>query len=112
MAVGTTPLTFYQGENIAPRFTIADTRVTDVTGWATSLVIKDSAADLDPPLHEASGVVYGAAPTLTIDVPTLLPLTLAPGTYVYSFRREDAGYDWQLAHGIMTIVDSAHKDTA
>jgi len=112
MSVGNTALEFYQGENISPRFTISDSRVTDVTGWTTSLVIKDSAADIDPPLHSAVGVVYGSAPTLVIDFPTLLPLTLAPGTYVYSVRRTNVGYDWQLAHAALTILDSAHKDEA
>ena len=78
MAVGATPLTFYQGENISPRFTVTDARVTDVTGWTTTFVIKAGAEDADPPLHTAAGVVFGAPPTLIIDVPTLLPLTLDP----------------------------------
>ncbi len=76
------------------------------------MVIKDTAADIDPPLHTASGSVFGAGPTLIIDFPSLLPLTLAPGLYVYSVRRTNAGFDWQLAHGDFTILDSAHKDTA
>ena len=110
MSVGSTPLSFYQGENISPRFTVSDPRVTDVTGWTTTMVIKAAADDPDPPLHTAAGVVFGTAPTLTIDVPTLLPLTLEPGAYVYSLRRTNAGFDWQLAHAALTILDSASKD--
>lgn len=112
MAVGTTALTFYQGEDIAPRFTVSDARVTDVTGWTTEFVIKDTAADPDPPLHSAAGTVIGSPPTLVLEVSTQLPLTLAPGTYVYGLRRTNTGFDWQLAHGALTIVDSANKDTA
>lgn len=112
MAVGTATLTFYQGEDIAPRFTVSDPRVTDVTGWTTSFVIKETAADVDPPLHSAAGSVFGSAPTLTIDVSTQLPLSIAPGTYVYSLRRTNSGFDWQLAHGTLIVVDSAHKDVA
>lgn len=110
--VGTTPLTFYQGENISPRFTITDDRVTDVTGWTTTFVIKETAAELDPALLTASGSVVGSPPTLIIDVVTQIPLTILPGIYVYSLRRTNVGSDWQLAHGVLTIVDSAHKDPA
>jgi hypothetical protein len=107
MAVGTATLTFYQNENIAPRFTVTDPNVATVAGWTTSLVIKDTAADDDPPLHTAAGSVTG---TLTIDVVTQLPITLAPGSYVYSLRRTNVGNDWQLAHGPLIVIDSAHKD--
>ncbi len=110
MPVGSTALTFYQGENIAPRFTVTDSRVTDVTGWTTTFVIKDTAAAVDPPLHTASGAVIGGSPSLIIEVATLLPLTLHPGTYVYGLRRTNSGFDWQLAHGVCTILDSANKD--
>jgi hypothetical protein len=111
MSVGTTALTFYQAESIAPRFTVTDARVTDVTGWTVTFVIKDSAADVDPALHEAPASVVGGSPTLILDVATDLPLTLAPGVYVYSLRRTDPGSDWQLAQGVLNIIDSAHKDT-
>jgi hypothetical protein len=110
MAVGTTPLTFYQGENIAPRFTINDSRVTDVTGWTVTFVIKDTPAEVDPPLVSASAAVIGGSPSLVLEVATLLPLTLHPGTYVYSLRRTNVGFVWQLAQGTLTILDSASKD--
>ena len=112
MSVGTQKLTFYQGESISPRFTVTDSRVTDITGWTIGFVIKDTAADVDPPLHSASGSIVGGPPTLIVDVSTTLPLTLAPGTYVYSLRRTGVGTDWQLAHGVLEVVDSAHKDAA
>ncbi len=110
MPVGSTPLTFYQGENIAPRFTITDARVTDVTGWTATFAIKDSPAAADPALHSASATVIGSAPTLILEVATLLPLTLHPGTYSYGLRRTNAGSDWQLAQGVLTILDSVNKD--
>lgn len=111
MPVGTTALTFYQGESIAPRFTVADVNVTDITGWTITFVIKDTAADNDPALHgPVTATIIGGPPTLVYDIVTTLPLTLAPGTYVYSCRRTGSGTDWQLAHAPLTIVDSAHKD--
>lgn len=112
MAVGTTPLTFYQGESISPRFTVSDARVTDVTGWTTIFEIKVGPEDVDPPLHSAAGVVFGSAPTLIIDVPTNLPLTLAPGSYFYGLRRTNVGFSWQIAHAQLTILDSVNEDTA
>lgn len=111
MSVGATPLTFYQGESIKPRFTVSDPSITDITGWTISFKIKQAADDPDPALHSAVGTVIGVAPTLIFDVDTTLPLSLIPGTYVYSIRRDDAGYDWQLAQAAFVVLDSAHKDT-
>ena len=110
MPVGTTALQFYQGEDIAPRFTITDSRVTDVTGWTATFAIKESAAAPDPPLHSASATVIGSSPTLILEVATKLPLTLAPGAYVYGLRRTNSGFDWQLAQGVLTVIDSVNKD--
>lgn len=113
MPVGTSPLTFYQQESIAPRFTVSDPRVTDVTGWTVTFVIKNTAADADPPLHgPVSATIIGSAPSLILEVSTTLPTSLAPGTYVYSLRRTGSGTDWQLAQGALTVVDSAHKQTS
>ena len=109
MAVGKTALTFYQGESIKPRFTVTDTNVTDISSWGITFVIKVDAAAADPPLHSASAVIVGTSPTLVFDVSTNLPLSLIPGTYIYSVRRNDAGFDWQLAQAPITIVDSAHR---
>jgi hypothetical protein len=111
MAVGTASLTFYENENIAPRFEVIDDRVTDVTGWTATFVIKETAADRDPPLHTADATVIGLAPTLILEVATQLPTTLVPGSYIYSLRRTNVGYDWQLAQGVLTVLDSASKDT-
>ena len=109
MPVGTDALIFWQGEDINPRFNFSHAGVTDVTGWTTSLVIKETAAETTV-LHSAAGIVENATDPITFRVPTKLPLTLAPGQYVYSFRRDDSGFDWQLAHGTFTVLDSAHKD--
>jgi len=110
MSVGTTGLQFYQNEDVEPGFTVTDPTITDITGWAIEFVIKASAADDDPALQTAAGVISGGPPTLDFTVPFQIDVALAPGAYVYSIRRTDAGFEWQLAHGSFTIVDSAGVD--
>lgn len=107
MPVGTTGLTFYQNEDVEPGFTVTDPTVTDITGWGIEFVIKASAADDDPAIQTAAGVVNGL---LTFTVPFQLDVSITPGTYVYSIRRTDPGFEWQLAHGSFTVVDSAGVD--
>lgn len=108
MAVGTTAITCYQGEDVSWQFTYTDSNAPDITGWDIELVIKASAAAADPALIEASDV------TITIDDATHFTaefnVDLDPGSYVYSARRKDAGFDWQLAQGALTVVDSASID--
>jgi hypothetical protein len=113
MPVGTTALTFFQQESIAPRFTVSDPRVSDITGWTVTFVIKNTAADADPPLHgPVTATMIGPGTDRVLEVSTTLPTSLAPGTYVYSLRRTGVGTDWQLAQAALTVVDSAHKQTS
>jgi hypothetical protein len=54
----------------------------------------------------------GTGGTLTV-LPTYkaaFNVDLDPSSYVYSDRRIDAGFNWQTAHGVVTVIDSASID--
>jgi len=109
MSVGTTALTCYQSEDVVWTFTLTDANVTDITGWALALVIKTTAAALDPPLlGPFTCSIIGGPPTLVYRAS--FRVVVAPGTYVVSVRRTDAGFSWQTHHGSLTVVDSASID--
>ena len=103
MAVGTGSLTYYQGENVAPRFTVNDSLVTDITGWTIKWEIKVTAADADPPVASGSCTIIGGSPTLVYDAIFLCSTTV--GSYVFETYRDDAGSHWALSVGTLTILD-------
>lgn len=106
MAVGTDAMECYQGEDVSWNFSVSDPNVTDIAGWDITLVVKETAAENDPALvGPATATVTGA---LTLNVE--FNADLDPGEYVYSLRRVDSGFSWQLAHGALTVIDSAHVD--
>lgn len=106
MAVGTTSMECYEGEDVDWTFTVNDARITNITGYDIELVIKQTAAALDPALVGPITASIGGALTFTC----AFNVDLAPGTYVYSVRRVDVGFNWQLAHGTVTVLDSASID--
>ena len=106
MAVGTTAMTCYEEEDVAWTFTVTDDNIASIAGWAIRLVIKLTAASVNPPL--IGPVTLSITGTLTCLAS--FNVALDPGTYVYSVRRIDAGFSWQLAHGALTVVNSAYID--
>lgn len=107
MSVGATGLTCYQSEDVSWQFTNADiATVPDITGMAIKLVIKAAAAALDPPL--IGPITLSIASTVAAVAAT--QIVLAAGSYVYSVRRTDSGFSWQLAQGALTVLDSASID--
>lgn len=106
MAVGTEALGCYQGEDLSWTFTVTDANVASIAGWDIELVIKATAAAADPALI---GPVTASIED-TLDCLTEFNADLDPGSYVYSLRRVDAGFSWQLAHGALTVADSASID--
>lgn len=106
MAVGTTALTCYQGEDVSWSITVSDANVVSVAGWTVHLIIKASAAALDPPL--IGPVICSITDTLTALAET--NIDLEPGTYRYSFRRVDSGFSWELATGALTVLDTPAID--
>ena len=106
MPIGTTEMTCYQGEDVSWQFTISDPRITNSTGYAIRLVVKLTAAAPNPPLIGPITCVS----TDTLEFKAEFNVDLDPGTYVYSVRRIDAGFSWQLAQGTLTVLDSASID--
>lgn len=107
MAVGTEAIGCYQGEDVSWTFTVTDSNVASIAGWDIELVIKATAAAADPPLiGPTTASITGTLTCLIED-----NIDVDPGTYVYSLRRVDTGFSWQLAHGVLTVTDSASIDT-
>lgn len=106
MAVGTTAFECYEGEDVEWTFTVNDARISDIAGMDIELVIKQTAAALDPPL--IGPVTCAITGTLTFKAS--LNVDLAPGNYVYSVRRVDPGFSWQLAQAALAVADSASID--
>lgn len=106
MAVGTTPLTCYEDEDVIWTFTVTDSNVSSISGWTITFRVKEKPARIYPTLlGPVTASVTGA---LTCQVST--QITLPVGTYSYSLRRTDAGTEWQLAQGTLTVIDSIHVD--
>lgn len=106
MAVGATPLQCYEQENVSWVFTVVDPNIPNITGFALRMVIKLTAASVNPAL--LGPITASIVDTTHFGIDT--KIDLAPGVYVYSVRRIDSGFDWQLAHGALTVLDSASKD--
>ena len=106
MAVGAKALTFFEGQDIRLEIPVSISGVSDITGWDIELVVKETAAELDPPLL---GPVTCSTPGGTMAVAEFY-LDLAPGKYVYSVRRVDEGSRTQLAQAALTVLDSASVD--
>lgn len=106
MAVGTTPFTCYQGEDVLWTFTLSDANLTDWTGRVIKLVIKETAADPDPALLGPFTLTILTATTGTIAG----NIDVDPGSYVYSLRGYDANQSWEYATAAVTVLDSASVD--
>lgn len=106
MAVGTQAMTCYQGEDVSWEFTVNDSRIASVAGYVIALVIKQTPASLNPPLLGP----FTCSITGTLTFAAAFNVAIAPGVYVYSIRRTDAGFSWQLAQGTLTVTDSASID--
>ncbi len=106
MAIGTTAMTCYQGEDVSWQFTVADARITDIAGFDIELVVKETAAEPDPPLVGPISCSVNGTLTFLAE----FNADLDPGAYVYSVRRVDAGFSWQLAQAALTVLDSASID--
>lgn len=106
MAVGTTAMTCYQGEDVSWEFTANDSRIASVAGYTITLVVKLLASSVNPPLLGP----FTCTITGTLTFSAAFNVALAPGVYVYSVRRTDSGFSWQLAQGTLTVLDSATID--
>jgi hypothetical protein len=110
MSVGTDPLACYQGEDVAWEFTLTDGtgNITTIAGYVIELVIKETAADLDPPLI---GPVTCSISSASSPMKFLaqVAVDLDPGTYVVSIRRATVK-TWQFVHAPLTVTDSASED--
>lgn len=108
MSVGTTAIVCYEKEDVNWKLTLTDPNVIDISTWAIQLVVKLLASSADPPLlGPITCTIPGAANTL--DYFAAFNISLAPGSYVYSARRVDVGFDWQTAQAALTVLDSASK---
>jgi hypothetical protein len=106
MAVGTTPLTCYQKEDVIWDFTLSDPNVTSIAGWVISLKVKETSADLDPAL--IGPITCSITGTLTFRA--AFNANVPPGPYVYGVRRTDIGTSWELATGALTVLDTPSMD--
>jgi hypothetical protein len=106
MAVGTTPLSVYQKEDVIWDFTLSDPNVSAITGWTIALKIKETASDLDPAL--VGPITCSITGTLTFRA--AFNCNVPPGPYVYGVRRTDSGTSWELATGALTVLDTPSMD--
>lgn len=95
----------------------------DVTGWATSLVVRSSDTDTSTATLTASGSVtgvYNATPAsntqrivVTIadtDIPQYDGATgLTPGTYRYALKRTDDGSEQVIAYGNFKLLPATAR---
>lgn len=88
----------------------------NVTGWATSFMVKRDKSDADAAalLTNTSGVISGvfnATPsvntqriTVTVADTDCLSTAIPEGQYRYEFERTDAGYETTLAYGTCEAI--------
>ena len=102
MAVGMQALSCYEDEDVSWQFTYSDAVAPSITGWDIRGQIRTTASS---PTTAIGPIVCTINDSTHFTFAT--NIALSPGTYVYSMRRIDAGFSWQLAQGELTVVDSA-----
>ncbi len=107
MAVGTTPIESYQGEDFPLDLTFSHPTITDISTWVIELVIKETAAEPNPALIGPLTCISTGPMTRSV----LVPLDIAPGAYVYSVVRTGVNVRRQLAQAAWIVIDSASVDT-
>lgn len=105
MAIGTEPQDCFEREDLEGwNFVCTDSRITDITGWTITLVIKQNPG--------AAGAALLGPFTATITSSQSFSFTfnanLAAGKYTYSVRRTDTNHEKQLAQADFTVEQSAH----
>ncbi len=110
MAVGKTPITCYEGEDVIWEWTF-----TDATGTVTSLashliqvVVKASATAPNPPLIGPVVCTITSA-TAPMKFRAQFNVNLDAGTYNVSARRENVGNVWQYVDSTLTVKDSGSR---
>ena len=89
--------------NTAPTLRFSLVIPEDVTGWTTTFVAKRKATDANAALS-VNGVIADAnAGIFDVGLSTALLANLTPGTYVYTFRRTNAGAEDVLTTGNFTL---------
>jgi hypothetical protein len=110
MAVGSSPLECYQGEDVEWEFTVNPTDLAlmggDISTFDIELVIKASASALNPALIGPVTCTVTAIDKFK----AALNVDLDPADYVVSARRVDPGFSWQLHQGPVSVLDSASID--
>lgn len=105
MAIGTITQDVFELENIKGwLFVCNDARITDITGWTITLVIKANPLAVGSALLGPYTATIVSSQSFSFD----MVANLAPGSYTYSVRRMDTGYVWQLAQGSFIVEASAH----
>ena len=110
MAVGKTPISCYEGEDVIWEFTLTDATgiITSIATHQIQLVIKASATAPNPPLIGPVVCTITSA-TSPMKFRAAFNVNLDAGTYNVSVRRENVGTVWQYVDSRLTVTDSGSR---
>ena len=104
MAVLTTSLQIYQGEDKVFSFTLSP--VVDITGFTLSFDVKDATTQI---ITRVPAITSGPAGTFTVTLIDTNTDAIRTGIYTYDVWRTNTGFETVLAIGTFT-VDRVARD--